>query len=113
MAGMDQVAVYPGWDLKFEPQCGSRYGSVLEQACPREIWWCVLWDPLLPDPWVLSGPLQLDHCGGTSLENSRNSGGQTWFIEDLLRACHRLSAPINCVVPLAHLHSEAFGDSCP
>lgn len=75
MAGMDQVAVYPGWDLKFEPQCGFRYGSILEQACPRKIWWCVLWDPLLPDPQVLSGPLQLDHCGGTSLEDSRNSGG--------------------------------------
>lgn len=37
VAGMDQVAVYPGWDLKFEPQRVSRYGGILEQACPREI----------------------------------------------------------------------------
>lgn len=62
MSGMDRVAVYPGWDLKFEPQHHSRCGGILEQARPRGIWCSVLWN-LLPVPLGSlgtsgTGPLQ-------------------------------------------------------
>lgn len=33
MAGMDQVAVYPGWDLKFEPQRVSRISWPWRSYC--------------------------------------------------------------------------------
>lgn len=63
MAGMDRAAVYPGWDLKFEPQHHSR--GILEQACPRGIWCSVLRN-LLPVP---SGSL------GTSGTGPLRGGG--------------------------------------